>query len=96
MDDVTSSTDNLDTRWPAESSFGEHVVELGSTFSIECVIVDRVNKGTGVVEGAVVHVDTVLVEADPQIVGQGEETVTPVDLIVSDSCRRLGEGRRPI
>lgn len=59
---------------------GEHVVELGSTFSIDGVIVERV-KGTGVVDGAVVHVDTVLVEAW-LIVGHGEETVTPVDLIV--------------
>jgi len=81
VDDVTSWTDNLEIRWPAESNLGEHVVELGSTFSIDGDIVERV-RDTGAVDGAVVHVDTVLVEAEPESVGHGEETVTPVDLIV--------------
>jgi hypothetical protein len=35
-----------------------------------------------VVDGAVVHVDTVLVDAEQAKVGQGDDTVTPVDLIV--------------
>lgn len=53
-------------------------MELGSTFSID----DEIVSATGVVDGAVVHVDTVFVEDEHPTTGQGDDTVTPVDLIV--------------
>lgn len=53
-------------------------MELGSTFSIE----DEIVSATGVVDGAVVQVDTVFVEEEQPTMGHGDDTVTPVDLIV--------------
>lgn len=60
----------------AESGLGEQVVELASPFST------LVWSRCGCVEGAMVQVDTVLVDVVVNTIGRTEEAVNPVDLRV--------------